>query len=98
MNTEKELTIFREAIKSHKMRESWSDSPFIKTEEEAEQRANEKQSEAEKTFLSIVSSAKYDGTEGFRTWAIKKALGFTAGNDGIGYRKGSTRSRNRSLG
>jgi hypothetical protein len=36
MNIEKELTIFREAIKSYKMRELWSDSPFIKTEEEGE--------------------------------------------------------------
>ena len=98
MDTKKEIGYLKDAIVSYGLDKSWRDGLFIKTDEEREARYVEKYTEAESAFLRMMRTPKNDGSERWRNWAIKKALGFTTGNDGVGFKKSSTRSRNRSLG
>jgi hypothetical protein len=75
MNIEKELGYLEDAIYAFGMKEFWSDSPFLKTEEEVKQKVAEKAGDAKIAFLRIMQSPKNNGTEAYREWAIRCALG-----------------------
>ncbi len=74
MDTNKELGYLHNAIYAFGMAAFWADSPFVNTEEEAQQRVAKKTQEAEATFLRAMQSPKNNGTEAYREWAIRMAL------------------------
>jgi len=86
MNIDYELKLFKQAIDRNKLMESWRDGLFVKTEEEAEQRAQDKAKEAESSFMRIMQSPKNDGSESYREWATNTALGLKQGKHRVRFR------------
>jgi hypothetical protein len=75
MNVKEELAFLKVTIEEVKLREVWRDGPFVKTEEEAEKRCTEKERAAEGAFLQMMRSPKNNGTDSYREWSIRTALG-----------------------
>lgn len=75
MNTKKELGYLHDAIYAFGMHAFWADSPFVNSEDEVQQRVAKKTQEAEASFLQAMQSPKNNGTEAYREWAVRMALG-----------------------
>jgi len=75
MNIEKELDYLKDAIVYQRLDKSWRDGLFVDTEEKAESRFRQKYDEAEASYLRMMRSPKNDGSQEYREWAIKAALG-----------------------
>src|SRR5690606_11223995 len=70
-----DLEPLRQEIRRRRLMETWSDSLFPKSKEDRLEKARKRALEARDAYIRIMSSSRNDGSEKFREWALKKALG-----------------------